>query len=152
MGKALLKSQKGVALFAAVMMLILCSGLGLLAFHVSTTEMLISNYGGAELSTAYLAESGVEAVIGWLSDPASSPDRPKFESLAASGCSRNRDETDFSAKDDLLNDVESGPFSELKEMGKIVDLRLYKSSKTGGFCTVESRAKNGSGAVKIVVV
>lgn len=146
------ENEKGTAIIAAVMLLVLATGLGLLAFHVSTGELQISAYPGRELASTYLAESGVEKVLAWVADPARSPDPPFFAALPTRRCSGERTSPDFQLANALMDDAGEGPFSELKERGKIVDLRLYKPSHPDGLCTVQSGAVAGRGAVKVVRV
>lgn len=142
-------------MYVAVMMLALSTGLGLLAFQTSTTELQISSYAGNEAASMYLAESGVDKALSWIAHPGPSPDPVFFGSLAAPAahCSGDRDKPDFQAPPSLLNDTISGPFSELREVGKIVDIRLYKpSNEQKGICVIESKAQTGAGAVKVVSV
>lgn len=146
------KNEKGTAMIAAVMLLVLATGLGLLAFHVSTGELQISAYPGRELASTYLAESGVEKVLAWVADPGRSPDPPFFAALPTRRCSGEKTAPDFQLSDALMDDAGEGPFSELKERGKIVDLRLYKPSHPDGLCTVQSGAAAGKGAIKVVKV
>jgi|SRR5579884_296435 len=144
-----IRNEKGTAIFAAVMLLVLTSGLGLLALHVSIGELQISTYSGSELAATYLAESGVEKVLSWVDDPTRSPDPVFFASLPARKCSGEKATPDFQLAN--IND-ESGPFSELIKMGRIVDLRLYKPAHPDGICTIQSRAASGKGAAKVVLV
>lgn len=147
-----IKNQRGTAIFAAIMLLILANGLGLLAFHVSTGELHISAYAGRELGSTYLAESGVEKILSWVADPARSPDPLFFSGLPMRRCSKEKVSPDFQLSTALLDDVDEGPFSELKERGKIADLRLYKPSHPDGICTVQSGAVSGKGVTKVVRV
>jgi hypothetical protein len=151
----LLKSQKGTALFVAIMMLVLSTGLGLLALRVSVTELQISSYAKNDLSSSYLAESGIEKVLSWIFSPVASPDPIFFESLGPlhqARCIGNRAAPDFHLSSAILNDMASGPFSELKEMGKILDLRLYRGDHSKGLCVVEVKAESGGGAIKTIRV
>jgi len=150
----LLTNQRGTAIFVAVMMLVLSTGLGFLAFRVSLTELQISSYEKNELAAGYLADSGVEKILSWISIPAESPNAEFFESLRSwrSRCSGEPSLPDFELSSSILADAASGPFSELKEMGRIVDLRLYHGEHPKGICTVEVKAESGKGAVKIVRV
>lgn len=146
-----LKGEQGTAIFAAIMLLVLAGGLGLLAFHVSTSELQISTYTGRDLASTYLAESGVEKVFSWVVNPARSPDAPFFSGLPARRCSAERTTPDFQFSADLINNP-SGPFSELEEVGRVIDLRLYKPSHPDGFCTIESRGVSGKGGEKVIRV
>lgn len=151
----LLTNQRGTAIFVAVMMLVLSTGLGFLAFKVSLTELQISSYEKNELAAGYLADSGVEKVLSWIAVPAESPNAAFFESLGSlppARCTGEPNHPDFELPPSLLEDVTSGPFSDLKEMGRIVDLRLYRAEHPKGLCTAEVKAESGKGAVKIVRV
>lgn len=147
-----IKNEKGTAIFAAIMLLILASGLGLLAFHVSSSELQISTYSGRELGSTYLAESGVEQVLSWVADPARSPDPSFFANVPTRRCSREKTAPDFQLSEALINNTNGGPFTELIEIGRIVDLRLYKPSHPEGLCTIQSSAISGKGVTKVVRV
>lgn len=147
-----ISNERGTAIFAAVMLLVLANGLGLLAFHVSTGELQISTYAGRELASTYLAESGVEKVLSWVADPAQSPDPSFFSGLLTQRCSGEKASPDFQLSDALLADPNEGPFSELMERGKLIDLRLYKASHPDGICAVQSGAIAGKGPVRVVKV
>ena len=150
-----LKNQKGTAMFVAVMMLVLSTGLGLLAFRVSLTELQISSYGKNELAVGYLAESGVEKILSWISSPSRSPSPIFFGSLGSpqqASCTGDRMSPDFQLSSSSLEDPVSGPFSELKEMGKVLDLRLYRGNHPKGICTVEVKAEGGKGATQLIRV
>lgn len=151
----LLKDQKGTAIFVAVMMLMLSTGLGLLAFQISSTELQISSYGKNDLAAGYLAEAGIEKILSWISQPAKSPNPVFFESLGPVKrvrCSGDQTHPDFQLSSALLDNTASGPFSELTEMGRILDLRLYRGEHPKGLCRVEVKAESGRGAIKIVRV
>ncbi|MFQ5780142.1 MAG: hypothetical protein ACE5HN_05065 [Nitrospiria bacterium] len=149
-----LNNQRGTAMFVALMMLSLGTGLGLLAFQVSSTELMISNYSEYELASTYLAESGVEQVLSWVSHPERSPNEDFFRKLPTTDCSNPNGEVDFSLFSSDLDDAK-WPFSaleELEEMGKIDYIRLYKPLHADGICTVEVRSVSKKGAVKTVRV
>ncbi|MFQ5780595.1 MAG: hypothetical protein ACE5HN_07385 [Nitrospiria bacterium] len=148
------KNQRGTAMFVAIMMLSLGTGLGLLAFQVSSTELMISNYSEYELASTYLAESGVEQVLSWVSHPERSPNEDFFRKLPTTDCSNPNGEVDFSLFSSDLDDAK-WPFSalkELEEMGKIDYIRLYKPLHADGICTIEVKSISGKGAAKTVRV
>lgn len=155
MKRSLLRDQSGTAMFVAIMMLALSTGLGLLAFHVSTTELKIANHEEDVLSPTYLAESGIEKVLSWIAHPDRSPDPLFFGSLSSptAHCSGRRGSPDFKVSASLLQDTIGGPFSELNGMGKVVDISLYEpSNKVKGICAIESQAQAPSTAAKSVRV
>lgn len=154
-------NQRGFAMFIAVMILSLGTSFAFLAFQVSTTELTISRYSENEAAVRYLAESGVEKVLSWASNPLASPDPAFFADLPSNPCTHRPTDSefvpDFPRTDHLsispftdflsfLEDPDSGPFSELKEIGRIVDIQLYAPSHIDGICTVEVTAETRSGA------
>ncbi len=148
-------------MFVAIMVLSLGSSFAFLAFQVSTTELAISKNSEGESTAQYLAESGVEKVLSWASSPSASPKPTFFDTLLTTPCSGTQDDPDFPNTDDppsppdfssYLLDPSSGPFSELKDVGKIVDLRLYAPIHPEGICTVEVEAETNTGASKRVRV
>lgn len=74
MKNILQNNQHGFAMFVAVMVLSLGTSFAFLAYQVSTTELNISRYAENEAAVQYLAESGVEKVVSWATEPAHSPD------------------------------------------------------------------------------
>ncbi|MBI3805530.1 MAG: hypothetical protein HY282_17410 [Nitrospirae bacterium] len=134
------------------MLLILATGLGLLAFHVSSGELQISAYGERELASTYLAEAGVEKILSWVSNPTKSPNPTFFARLPATHCSGEKASPDFQVSDALMNDLSEGPFSELGNRGKLFDLRLFKPSHPDGICTIQSAAVVGKGTAKVIRV
>ncbi len=147
------KNQEGTALFTALMILTLTTGLGMMAFRVSTTELQISTYSGEEAAALSLAESGIEKLFSWTTEPAGSPNPSFFNALSKKPCSGERVLPDFKASPLFLEEAEQGPFSELKEIGTLTDLRLYQSSRDGsGVCVAESNGTTRKGATKTVRV
>lgn len=145
-------------MLVTIMMLSLGTGFAFLAFQVSTTDLSIARYSANEAAVQYLAESGIEKVISWNTNPANSPDPVFFENLLANNCSREKNNADFPNPADLqiapfsyfsdyLGDPVLGPFSELKDIGKITDIQLYAPTHLNkGICTVEVIAETPSGA------
>jgi hypothetical protein len=147
-------NQRGTALFIAVMMLSLVTGIGLLSFNVSSTELLISNYSEYELASTYLTESGVDLVLGWAAYPERSPDPEFFRQLPTTVCTvTNKGNTpyNFRVPSSYFLDPEI-PFSEIGDMGKIVDIRFYKSLRVDSICTLEVKSVSNKGSVKRVRV
>jgi len=147
-------NQRGTALFIAIMMLSLVTGIGLLSFNVSSTELLISNYGGHELASTYLTESGVDLVLGWATYPERSPDPDFFKQLPTKACMvTNSGNTpyDFRVPPSYFLDP-SIPFSEIGDMGNIVDIIFYKSQRPDSLCTIEVKSVSTKGSVKRVRV
>lgn len=141
-------------MFVAVMMLSLVTGLGLLSFHVSSTELLIANYSEYELASSYLAESGVDQVLAWAAYPDRSPNPDFFRQLPTTPCSvNNSGSTPYDYRVDgsyFLNP--HIPFSEIGDMGKIVDIRFYRSLHPESICTLEIKSVSTKGSVKRVRV
>ena len=138
-------------MFVAIMMLSLGTGFALLAYQVASTELEISRYTESEAASLYLAESGVEKVISWLSNPAASPNPAVFSALPETGCSNNPESPDLSLDPDYLSNPD-GPFKALKGMGRIVQLDLYGPTHDDGICTVLVTAESNNWASKTVKV
>ncbi|HIE65105.1 MAG: hypothetical protein ABGX83_10935 [Nitrospira sp.] len=149
-------NQRGTALFIAVMMLSLVTGIGILAFNVSSTEFLISNYVEHELASTYLTESGVDLVLGWSAYPERSPDPDFFQQLPTRACTVTNSENtpyDYRVPPSYFDDPPpSIPFSEIVDMGKIVDIRFYRSERPDSLCTIEVKSVSTKGSVKRVRV
>lgn len=157
MKPAFLKNQKGLAMFVAVMILSLGTSVAFLAFQVATTELSIARYSEGESQAVYLAESGVEKVMSWISNPPASPNPAFFKNLPSTPCSGTLTNpgfpksaqlaiTPFSDFASYLADTASGPFSELSGLGKITQIQLYAPVHAQGLCTVEVTAATHGGA------
>ncbi len=149
-------NQRGFAMFVALMALTLGTSFAFLAFQVSTTDLAISRYTASEASAQYLAESGIEKVLSWASTPDESPSVPFFRSLTTnpSPCLGDQEKPDFFIDAQVLSNPD-GYFSELNNMGKITDIRLYNVEKNNGICTVEVSAETpqgGKAAVRVNIV
>ena len=152
MRRIVLKNQKGMAMFVAVMMLSLGASFALLAWQVSSTELEISRYSESEAAAYTLAESGIEKVISWVNNPGASPNEVFFENLPTTNCNDNPDAPDYSVPYPYLTDPAVGPFKALKGMGKITELYLYKPTHPTGICTVGVLAESTRGGKKRVEV
>lgn len=145
-------------MLVTIMMLSLGTSFAFLAFQVSTTDLSIARYSANEAAVQYLAESGIDKVISWSTHPANSPHPVFFENLLTNNCSQEKSKADFPNPADLqiapyshfsdyLGDPALGPFSELKDIGKITDIQLYAPTHlTKGICTVEVTASTPLGA------
>ncbi len=146
-----LRRQDGMAMFVAILILILSFSLGFLAFQVSTTELHIANYSADTLSVTSLAESGVEKALSWVRNPIQSPDESFFSKLKVyppTPCAKTKDTPDYSVSAGSLK----SQFSDLKEMGTMSDLHFYKSSHSRGICMAEATAQKENGAKVTVKV
>ena len=157
MKQAFPRNQNGLAMFVAVMILSLGTSVAFLALQVATTELSIARYSEGESQVAYLAESGVEKVMSWISNPPASPNPGFFKNLPSTPCSGTKTDPDFPLSAELaiapfsdfasyLRDTASGPFSELSGLGKITQIQLYAPVHTQGLCTVEVTAATHGGA------
>ncbi|WP_447974857.1 hypothetical protein [Nitrospira sp. Kam-Ns4a] len=161
------QGERGAALLAAVLLLLILSILGSVSLSLGIQE--IQGVGAAEADAAarHLAEAGIDTVIQWFHDPAAraSADRvglllakrydhpdtgpSYFDGNGASQFSGTADRPDllFDATrpedDRLLNDPGSGLFHSLTPMGRIVKLKVYGPQQPGLLCTVESTAAVG---------
>jgi len=113
-------SERGIALFTAMMSLILVSGLAFFTLQNATTEMQIANESSKSFVRAYHAESGVEHVLAWFNNPAKSPNPLFFDKKVCEGDSAKPGQT-FS--------------SLIKDIGETITFRFYHSSRG---CVVET--------------
>jgi len=144
------RNQRGMAMFVAIMMLGLGSGFALLAWQVSSTELEISRFTVSEETAYVLAESGIDKVISWASNPASSPNAAFFENLPTTSCSNNVNNPDYVVPSAYLTDPDVGPFKALSEMGQITELYFYRAKS--GLCTVGVLAEGATGGKKRIEV
>ncbi len=153
------KNQQGMALLVAMMMLSLGSSIVLITFQSSSLDLEISRYLEYEAASQYLAESGVDKVLSWVTDPVNSPNQEFFEDFPTVPCTGSTNEDPEKNPPDLILSASSvGPssvyFSELASMGNIEKIRFYKSKNTGNgqLCTVEVTAISGKNAMKTIKV
>jgi hypothetical protein len=137
-------TKRGAALILALILLVLMTGFGLAFLRLSQTEIQIASNHRESLVALYLAESGVDEVIGWFTSPERAPeDLPIWKQML---CNGDRDHPDFwtrTVPDYLLPSAEGG---------EVVEIRLYSPRDPGGICTVESRAVSNGGGKGIVAV
>lgn len=148
MKQIVFNNQKGMAMFVAIMMLSLGTSFAFLSWQVSSTELEISRYSESEAAAYALAESGIEKVISWTSNPDNSPNEAFFENLPTTDCSNNSDNPDLSIDYSYLTNPDTGPFKALKGMGEITELYFYRPTHPDGKCTVGVLAESTKGGKK----
>jgi Tfp pilus assembly protein PilX len=122
------KSERGVALFTAMMSLVLVSGFAFFILQNAATEIQIANESKNEFVRSYVAESAIEQSLAWFNDPAQSPNPTFFKTHA---CSKN------------TKKASKGFFYSMDDLGETAEFRFYKSSNKLGMCTVEVRTSSG---------
>ncbi len=161
------QGERGAALLAAVLLLLILSILGSVSLSLGIQEIQGVGVAEADAAARHLAEAALDAVIQWFHDPSARPlaarigrwfskryDHPDtgpsyFDASGASQFSGTADRPDllFDAArpedDRLLNDPSSGLFRSLTPMGRIVTLKVYGPQQPGLLCTVEATAAVG---------
>jgi len=165
-----LSSQSGGVLVTAVLVGLLLSMLGGVAMNLAFTETVATRQHLEESTSRMLAESGVEQVIAWFThDALPAPLDKGLGGEALEGTIGNEGPTGLrfqgtpersdlafdaghSNDDLLLNDRTTGVFRALRELGRILRLRLYGPLRPDGFCTVEVTAESKGGVRRTVSV
>lgn len=161
------RDERGAALLAAVLLMLILSILGGVSLSLGIQEIQGVGLAEAEAAARQLAEAGVEAVVQWFHDPATRPasDRvrtifakrydhpdtgPSFFAVdGASQFSGTPDQPDLlydaarPEDDRLLNDPGTGLFRSLASLGRVLRLRVYGPQRPGLLCTVEVTAGAG---------
>ena len=163
------QSERGMALLAALMLLLMLTILGMTSMQLAGQEIAGVNALQEERAAHHAAESAVDAVMGWFHDPSLPPEGipPGFMAkrvvnaqgepsyFDAQGRSQftgtaSRPDVVFDAvnpqHDQMLNDPRTGWFRSLKGLAKILKLRVYGAMRPGLLCTVEVTAGAGPGA------
>jgi hypothetical protein len=121
----IISSQKGVALFTAMMLLVLVSGLSLFMLYNATTQMQIASESGKGFVQTSLAESGIEQALAWYNDPLNSPNLSFFSNKVCKG-NKKKPWEQFSFF--------------IKDIGEEVLFLFYKSDRG---CVVEAIVNSG---------
>jgi len=129
-----INEQRGVAIFTAMMLVVLISGISLLVFQNAAIEKMITAYVKREAVSLSLAEAGIEQAIFWMAYPEFSPEKVFFNKRFCD------DATDFSSKSGtVLPD-------DLRDQVGDVTLRIYhNATHQQGSCTVEAKDTTGKG-------
>lgn len=161
-----LDGQRGVALIAALLMVLIFSTLGTVSLNLAAHE--VENMGAIrdEAVARHLAEAGADLVVQWFHDPNAIPSGTVGDLLAkryevpnvgatffdAQGNSQfvgTADRPDLlldasvPAQDRLLNDASTGWFRSLRTLGRILRLKVYGPMRPGLLCTVAITAGVG---------
>jgi len=114
-------SERGVALFTAMTLLVLVSGFAFFVLRNATTEMQISNMSNKTYNQTYAMESGIEQALAWFANSEESPDPDFFKNRA---CNKS--------------------FSHwIEEIGETLEFQFYKP--VDGICTlVVASASSGN--------
>ena len=156
--------ERGVALLAAIVVVLIFSLLGTLSWNLASQEIQSVGIARDEAMAQQMAEAGVDLVVRWFHDPHSAPPGPertwfvkRYNQSDASpsffdpnGISqftgtRIRPDVEFVASqpdhDRLLNESTEGWIRSLRRLGRILHLKIYGPSRPGLLCTVEVTAK-----------
>ena len=124
--------EKGVALFTAMTLIMLISGMSLFILQNAATEKMIAAHVKREAVGLALAESGVEQVLYWMAQPAQSPDQDFFSKRVC-----YKGDSDFLSKTAFPSDLGGGGGGTLRVH--------YKEKHPDGRCTVEVATVGGKG-------
>jgi hypothetical protein len=118
-------SERGVALFTAMMLLVLTSGFAFFMLQNATIEMQISNEANRANTHLYTTESAIEQALAWVTSPAQSPDNSFF----SDPCNLGKRDQDFSYF--------------MKNIGEQVNFQVQKPSTKSGPCLLEITPVSG---------
>jgi len=148
-------TESGGVLLGAMLLGLLMAMLGGVAMNLAATETTASARHLEEKSGLWLAESGVEQVVAWLTHgglplPGGAPAPDHF----TGGADHPDVELDAARPDDdrALNGIGAGEDRALADLGRIMRMRLYGPGLPDGFCTVEVTAESRSGVRRTVAV
>ncbi|MDA2911439.1 pilus assembly PilX N-terminal domain-containing protein [Nitrospiraceae bacterium AH_259_D15_M11_P09] len=157
--------ERGAVLIGAIMLVAIFSLLGTVSMNMATQEIEGTLAVRDEAVARHLAEAGVDLVVRWFHDPSSAPPPPagnlliKQFDLPGTGLSFF-DENGVSqfagsagapdlvydasnpGDDALMNDPTTGWFSSLRDLGRILTLKMYSPTRPGLLCTVEVTAES----------
>ncbi len=155
--------NQGIALLAALFMVLAVSLLGMTALHLAAQEIDSAAALRNDAAGLHVAEAGADLVIGWMHEPSAIPSEELRQMLMkrsgsdetgpsffdAEGRSQFRGTSDrpdvwFDARrpadNELLNDPARGWFRALSGVGRVTQLKVYAPSQPDLLCTVEVAA------------
>jgi hypothetical protein len=164
--RLIVQNERGVALFAAILMSFILAVLGSLSLQLAAQETATVRGSQDEAASRYLAQAAADVVMQWFHEPGAVPTAEigtlvsKRVTLAdgtvsffdAKGTSQfvgsaERPDLFFDAgraeHDRLLNDPAQGWFRSLRGLGRILTLKAYGPLRPGALCTVEVTAQAG---------
>lgn len=165
MGKVTVQhDQRGIALMAALFMVLAVSLLGMTALHLAAQEIDSVTALRDEAAGRHLAEAGADLVIGWMHTPSTIPSPELREALRkragtiktgasffdAEGRSQFKgtpDQPDMIVdarrpqEDAVLNGREYGWFRSLEKVGRVTEFKIYAPTQPDLLCSVEVAAE-----------
>ncbi len=158
-------NDHGIALLAALFMILALSLLGMTALHLATQELEGVAALRMDSAALHMAEAGAERVVGWIHDPGSAPSdqiRTLFAKrmttpssspsyFDAQGISQFRGtaqapdvllEASQPTHDLWLNDAARSGLSPGQAIPKVESLKVFGPTRTDLLCTVEVMAKD----------
>ena len=130
--------ERGVAMFTAMMLIMLISGVSLFVLQNAATEKMIAAYVKREAVSLSLAEAGIEQAIYWMAYPDESPQNVFFSKRK---CDQN--DAAFSSKG-----VSVLPAALRKGEGDVTLSIYHEKDRPNGRCTVKSIDATGK-AIRI---
>ena len=131
--------QDGVAVLAAMMLLVLIGGVSLFVLQNAMTEKMIAGYVKRQAASLTLAESGIEQVLYWFTYPEQSTNPVFFRAPPCAEPGKKEDKSSYF-------DYSYAPFSDSQERGEVVTLAIHNSTdRSDGACRVISTTNYGKG-------
>lgn len=158
--------ERGAALLASVLLMLVLSILGGVSLSLGLQEIRSAGVGEADAAARHLAEAGIDAAIRWFHDPDARQTLVRGGAVFSKQYERREHGSSFFAPDgssqfrgtaerpDLLLDAGrpdddrllnggSGPVSSLASAGRVVQMKVYGPRRPGLLCTVEVVAEAG---------
>lgn len=162
------KSQQGIALLGAMVVVLIVSLLGMTLLNLAGHEAMSAGAGSQVAVVQHLADAAGELAVTWFHSPGVVAQFPQVASLHAK---RNRtadgapsyfsptgqsqfvgtaDRPDLRlwasnpVENDVLNNPELGMGRTIQHLGSIEELKLYAPSNPGLLCTIDATVKSGA--------
>lgn len=160
-------NDHGIALLAALFMILALSLLGMTALHLATQELEGVAALRMDSAAVHVADAGADRVVGWIHDPGAAPSEPIRTLLAKRMTSSSSSPSYFDAQgisqfrgtvqspdilldasqpthDSWLNDPAESSHVPAQAAPKIESLKVYAPTRTDLLCTVEVTAKDST--------
>jgi len=159
------RRERGAVLIGAIMLVAIFSLLGTVSMNMATQEIKGTLAVRDEAVARHLAEAGVDLVVRWFHDPSSAPPPPAgnlfvkqfvlpdtgrsfFDENGVSQFAGSAGAPDLvydasnPGDDALMNDPSTGWLGPLRDLGRILMLKMYGPTRPGLLCTVEVTAES----------
>ena len=161
--------QQGIALMAALFMVLAVSLMGMTALHLAAQEIDSVTALRNEAAGRHLAEAGADLVVGWMHAPSTIPSPELGEALKKRAGTMKTGASFFDSEghsqfkgtpdrpdvmvdarrpedDAVLNDREHGWFRSLEKVGRVTEFKIFAPTQRDLLCTVELAAAGSTRA------